>query len=88
MWMCFALICHCPAATDSLPALRWPPPTPAAAKPSTPRTVRPLPANFYLQHLAPTCVLEKKVQKASGINLFFRLGDLQTVDRLEGKRKD
>ncbi len=31
------------------------------------------------------CVKERELEKRSGLPIRFRLGDLQTVDRLEGK---
>lgn len=44
-----------------------------------------LPEDYYFRHCGYFCRLEIRAQKKLGIPLTFRLGDLQYVDRLEGK---
>lgn len=44
-----------------------------------------LPAAWYVQHMAPTCRAEWKLQKATGLPLRIRLGSLQYSNYLEGK---
>lgn len=44
-----------------------------------------LPQNFYSQHLSFFCKKESQLQKASGLNLFIRLGTKDYVDYLERK---
>ncbi|MCU0333554.1 MAG: hypothetical protein MUF62_00735 [Chitinophagaceae bacterium] len=44
-----------------------------------------LPAAWYVQHMAPTCRAEWKMQKATGVPLRIRLGSLQYSNYLEGK---
>lgn len=56
-----------------------------APKPVEPQPAKMLSANYYLLHLAPSCVAEKQLQKALKLPLYIRLGNLETVNRLEGK---
>lgn len=44
-----------------------------------------LPQNFYSQHLSFFCKKESQLQKATGLNLFIRLGSKDYVDYLEQK---
>jgi hypothetical protein len=45
----------------------------------------PLAQNFYSRHLGVMCRGELKVQQKIRMPLFFRLGSLEHVNRLEGK---
>ncbi len=49
-----------------------------------PKTV--IPGNFYAQHLGFFCKQEIKFEALTKIPFKFRLGSVQEVDRLEGKR--
>jgi len=44
-----------------------------------------LPQNFYNQHKGYVCKKEDLLQKATGLNLFIRLGSKNYVDYLERK---
>ena len=44
-----------------------------------------IPKNFYNHNLGFFCEKEFKIQKATGVNLFFRLGSKDIVDFLEQK---
>ena len=44
-----------------------------------------LPQNFYNQHLGFFCKKESQLQKATRLNVFFRLGSKAYVDYLEKK---
>jgi len=44
-----------------------------------------LPQNFYNQHKGYVCRKEDLLQKATGLNLFIRLGSKNYVDYLERK---
>jgi hypothetical protein len=44
-----------------------------------------LPQNFYNKHKGYICKKEDMVQKATGVNLFIRLGSKNYVDYLERK---
>lgn len=44
-----------------------------------------LPQNFYNQHLGFFCKKEAVLQKLTSVNVFFRLGTKEYVDRIEGK---
>lgn len=50
-------------------------------------SLRILPLNFYSQHLGFFCRKEVQVQKATNLNVFFRLGTKEYVDYLEQKDK-
>lgn len=47
--------------------------------------IKTVPADFYSKHLGLFCQQELFLQKTSGLNLFFRLGSKEYVDRKEGK---
>jgi hypothetical protein len=47
--------------------------------------LRPLPQNFYNQHLGYFCKKEVQIQKAVALPLFFRLGSKEYVDWMERK---
>ncbi|MEO5984740.1 MAG: hypothetical protein ABIP80_04500 [Ferruginibacter sp.] len=51
---------------------------------SFPKTV--IPGNFYTCHLGFFCKQEIKFEALTKIPFKFRLGSVQEVDRLEGKR--
>jgi hypothetical protein len=44
-----------------------------------------VPANYATQHLSFFCKKELQIQKSTGVNLFFRLGNKEYVDYLERK---
>ena len=44
-----------------------------------------LPQNFYNQHKGFFCKKEDQLQKATGLNLFIRLGSKNYVDYIERK---
>ncbi len=44
-----------------------------------------LPQNFYNQHLGVFCKKESQLQKATKLNVYFRLGSKNYVDYLEKK---
>ena len=46
-----------------------------------------LPRNFYSQHMGFFCKKEVQVQQYTRLPLFFRLGTLEYVDRMEHKNK-
>ena len=46
-----------------------------------------LPRNFYSQHMGFFCKKEVQVQQYTHLPLFFRLGTLEYVDRMEHKNK-
>jgi hypothetical protein len=45
-----------------------------------------LPANFYSQHMGIMCKQELFLQKTINLPIFFRLGSVQYVNYLEGKK--
>lgn len=47
----------------------------------------PIPAAWRYQDLAFFCKLEVKMEKALNLPIKFRLGEVQTVERMEGKLK-
>ena len=49
------------------------------------RLITVLPQNFYNQHKGYVCKKEDQLQKATGLNLFVRLGSKNYVDYLERK---
>jgi len=51
----------------------------------TPIKIKNIPANYYTQHLSVFCKKEVQIQKTTGLNLFFRLGNKEYVDYLERK---
>ncbi len=48
-------------------------------------TIKIIPSNYYKKHLGFFCTTEWRLQKATGVNLFFRLGTKEYVDYLERK---
>jgi hypothetical protein len=50
------------------------------------RLLPPIPANYYTQCFGIICKKELQLQKKTNLPLFFRLGSLEYVNRLEGKR--
>ena len=44
-----------------------------------------LPQNYYAQHTGYFCKKELQLQKATNVNVFFRLGSKEYVDYLEQK---
>ncbi len=50
-----------------------------------PINIKTVPANYYIQHLSFFCKKEVQIQKSTGVNLFFRLGNKEYVDYLERK---
>ncbi len=51
----------------------------------TPINIKTVPANYYTQQLSFFCKKEVQIQKTTGLNLFFRLGNKEYVDYLERK---
>lgn len=49
------------------------------------RGIQVLPQNFYNQHLGFFCRKEDLLQKATKVNVYFRLGSKNYVDYLERK---
>lgn len=49
-------------------------------------TQKPMPRAWCYSDLAFFCKMEVKMEKATRFPIKFRLGDVQYVDRLEGKR--
>ena len=49
-------------------------------------SLRILPQNFYTKTLSFTCKKELQVQKAVRMPFYFRLGSIEYVDYLEGKK--
>jgi hypothetical protein len=49
------------------------------------RLISVLPQNFYNQHKGYVCKKEDLLQKATGLNLFIRLGSKSYVDYMEQK---
>ncbi len=50
-----------------------------------PGNIKAVPANYYTQRLSFFCKKEVQIQKSTGLNLFFRLGNKEYVDYLEKK---
>ncbi len=50
-----------------------------------PIIIKNVPANYYVQHMSFFCKKEVQIQKTTGLNLFFRLGNKEYVDYLESK---
>lgn len=48
-------------------------------------TLRPLPQNFYTQHMGYFCKKELQLQKTTSLPLYIRLGSKEYVDALERK---
>lgn len=46
-----------------------------------------VPSNYYTQHFGFFCEKELKLEKSTGVPFRFRLGSIESTDRLEGKRK-
>ncbi|HZH97006.1 MAG TPA: hypothetical protein VEY06_14035 [Flavisolibacter sp.] len=44
-----------------------------------------IPSNYYTKGLGVVCKQELRLQKATGLNLFFRVGSKEHVDYLEQK---
>jgi hypothetical protein len=44
-----------------------------------------IPSNYYTKHMGVVCKQELRLQKAIGLNLFFRVGSKEHVDYLEQK---
>ncbi|MGG9970703.1 hypothetical protein ACQ33O_02820 [Ferruginibacter sp. SUN002] len=51
----------------------------------TSKRVNVIPADFYYTNLGFFCKQEIKIEKATKISLKFRLGSVESCDRLEGK---
>ncbi len=51
------------------------------------KPLQPVAPSFYINSLSFICRQEWKFQKNTGIPLRIRLGSLEYVDRIEGKRK-
>ncbi len=51
----------------------------------TPINIKTIPANYITQRLSFFCKKEMQIQKTTGLNLFFRLGNKEYVDYLERK---
>lgn len=47
--------------------------------------LKPLPQNYYAQHLGFFCKKEIKLEQKTGIPFRFRLGSVAYCDKLEGK---
>jgi len=47
--------------------------------------IKTVPANYQAQRLSFFCKKEMQIQKTTGLNLFFRLGNKEYVDYLERK---
>ncbi|MBL7757147.1 MAG: hypothetical protein JNL59_07130 [Chitinophagaceae bacterium] len=52
------------------------------------KKLQPVAPSFYIRNLSFICRKEWQFQKTTGIPLRIRLGSLEYVDRLEGKRKE
>ncbi len=50
-----------------------------------PIVIKIVPGNYYATHMGLACKQELKLQKKTGLNVFFRLGNKDYVDYLEQK---
>ena len=48
-------------------------------------SIKIIPSNYYTKHLGLICTQELRLQKTTGLNIFFRLGNKEYVDFLERK---
>jgi len=59
--------------------------TPAKDSMGFSKSLMVVPKDFYTQHTGFFCKKELQLQKASNVNVFFRLGSKEYVDYLEQK---
>lgn len=70
------------SATGNLRFMR----SPLDSTGTSPSSKKAVPVDFYSQHLAFFCEKELKLEKATGVPFRFRLGSVESCNRLEGKR--